>query len=324
MKVDQDLKIKIVGKMPAGLPHFVLPVPWWTQRRAPSMSNTWDDLDLSGGFQRCERGQVKRTFVVNGFGDHPLESCYCTQYYCWWLFYPALANPSIGSYFSHSCVHSKCSTKSWIPLNKVHFAHLGSIYLHCCFGVWHFVILVRSGTFAWSHTLIFWKMHIAYHMPDFWQVNEIVWLLLKTTTTERFRSRLSAKKPELSVPMAILFRTSPTSCLVHFIAYGQQFWKNSNVRFCDLHVDKTSSHVSFICNICICFGCRCKAARTGKSWRTHWDSYPRKSKCGGVCPRILGSSRRRVVFFNVFASSSPHLSSWKMKVASSLSCDIMW
>lgn len=104
MKVDQDLKIKIVGKMPAGLPHFVLPVPWWTQRRAPSMSNTWDDLDLSGGFQRCERGQVKRTFVVNGFGDHRLESCYCTQYYCWWLFYPALANPLIGSYFSHSCV----------------------------------------------------------------------------------------------------------------------------------------------------------------------------------------------------------------------------
>lgn len=61
-------------------------------------------LDLSGGFQRCERGQVKRTFVVNGFGDHRLESCYCTQYYCWWLFYPALANPLIGSYFSHSCV----------------------------------------------------------------------------------------------------------------------------------------------------------------------------------------------------------------------------
>ena len=153
------------------------------------MSNTWDDLDLSGGFQRCERGQVKRTFVVNGFGDHPLESCYCTQYYCWWLFYPALAIPLIGSYFSHGCVHSKCSTKSWILLNKVHFTHLGSIYFHCFFGVWHFVSLLRSGTFAWSHKLIFWKTHIAYQTPDFWQVNEIVWLLLKTTTTERFRSR---------------------------------------------------------------------------------------------------------------------------------------
>lgn len=187
-----------------------------------------------------------------------------SQYYCWWLFYPALANRLIGSYFSHGCVHSKCSTKSWIPLNKVHSTHLGSIYLHCCFGVWHFVILLRSGTFAWSHKLIFSKAHIAYQTPDFWQVNEIVWLLLKTTTTERFRSRLSAKKPELSVPMAILIRNSPTSCLVHFIAYGQQFWKNSNVRFCDLHVYKTNSHVSFICNISICFGYRCKAARTGK------------------------------------------------------------